>query len=126
MNLITELQKIYPENTISVKERYIKDIRTVPDPEFKPKDKEDKTKPSLIQEDNSLRTYNIVFDGVETDAQLWINVKYQEFDLLSNVGKSSVDLTKRKIEEWKTLFEGLDLLEEELAVRLEENTPEYH
>lgn len=104
MNLLTELKKIYPDNVISIKERYIKDIRTVKDPSFKKENKKDKTTAPLIQQDNSLKTYNIVFDKEETDAQLFQNINLQEnemfIDLINNVGQNSVDLIERKINQW--------------------------
>ena len=104
MNLLTELQKEYPDNNISIKERFIKDIRTIDDPEFKPESKEDKTKPPKIEQDNSLHTYNIVFDEVETDAQMFYNIVYSDgehYDLINSVGKHSVAMMIRKINEWR-------------------------
>lgn len=123
MNLLAELQKNYPDHSISIKERFIEDIRTIDDPEFKPENKEDKTKPPKIEQDNSLRTYNVVFDGIETDAQMFYNIVYSDgehYDLMNSVGKHSVAMMIRKVNEWRAAE-----IEAEHKAQLDEDIDNY-
>ena len=86
--------------------------------------KDDLTKPPLIEQDNSIRTYNVVFDGVETDAQMFYNHLYTEeedYDLINNLGKHSVAMMVRKVNEWRAAE-----IEAEHKAQLEEDEDAYY
>jgi len=129
MNLLTELQKHYKDNKISITERYIEDIKIIENPEYTEyvanynnKSKTgrnyipysekislqeylEKFKDDIeIKQDNSIQTYNVVFDGVETDAQIFYSYLYLEdgkpYDLSKSVGQQTVNLVIKKVDDW--------------------------